>query len=368
LVVLVSLVVVTSAAQVHTRWNELEGYTFKDYVLEYNKQYDSLEYALRQKIFESKLADIRAHNKDDTYTWKKGVNQLTDWTHKEFTNLLGYIPSSGPPKNSKGYVTYQRDTTEPAMPSHVDWRTRSPPILTPVKDQGRCGSCWAFGGTETMESVWALKTGLLSEFSEQQVLSCTENPDDCGGTGGCGGGTAELAYETTLNYSGIASEWTYPYISYQGKNFGCTFNKSTTPPVARLSNYTTLPHNEYEPVIQSVVKSPVAIAVDASSWGDYESGIFNGCNQSYPHLDHIVQLVGYGTDDHDKQDFWIVRNSWAASWGEEGYIRLFRETNNGTCGVDLWPQDGVACNDGPKNVTVCGTCGILYDVAIPFPK
>jgi len=289
----------------------------------------------------------------------------SDWTNEEFGRLLGYKPGSWDFKNSmlRRKIPYEAKRKMEDLPSSIDWRVHIPPVLTPVKDQGNCGSCWTFGATETVESVWALKTGVVSEFSEQQILSCTPNPNDCGGTGGCGGGTAELAFQSVMDYGGIASEWTYPYLSYQAKNFTCAFSKET-PPVGKITNYTLLPHNQYEPIMQTIVDHPLAITVDASLWSDYEGGIFNGCNQSYPHLDHIVQLVGYGSESGS--DYWIVRNSWNPSWGENGYIRLLRHGNNDTCGIDLWPQDGTACNGGPPNITVCGTCGILYDVSFPY--
>jgi len=103
--------------------------------------------------------------------------------------------------------------------------------------------------------------------------------------------------------------------------------------------------------------------VDASAWGEYETGVFDGCNATNPDIDHVVQLVGYGTDDV-YGDYWLVRNSWSPKWGELGYIRIARSSNV-TCGVDLRPQDGTGCNGGPSTVSVCGECAILYDVSYP---
>jgi len=202
------------------------------------------------------------------------------------------------------------------------------------------------------------------EFSEQQILDCTPNPNDCGGTGGCGGGTAELAMAQIIQMGGLSSEWTYPYLSYFGQNYKCHFNDSMTVPIAQLSSYTTLPSNQYAPVLSTIAtKGPLAVSVDASSWSDYESGVFNGCNQTNPDLDHEVQLVGYGVDPA-LGDYWIVRNSWTAMWGEKGYIRVYR-TGKAQCGIDLSPSDGTGCNNGPSQVIVCGTCGILYDTTYP---
>jgi len=105
--------------------------------------------------------------------------------------------------------------------------------------------------------------------------------------------------------------------------------------------YVGLPSNQYEPIINAVVNGPLAISVDASSWGDYETGVYNGCNNTNPDIDHAVQLVGYGTDDV-LGDYWLIRNSWSPAWGESGYIRIGRSSNV-TCGTDLNPSDGTAC-------------------------
>jgi len=241
----------------------------------------------------------------------------------------------------------------------VDWRTKD--VISSVKDQGQCGSCWSFGTSETVESYMALATGQLSDLSEQQILDCTPNPNDCGGTGGCGGGTAELAYARIMQLGGLATEWTYPYISYFGKDYPCHYG-SDTPAFAVISKFYRLPKNEYAPVLAHLATSgPLAINVDASSWSKYESGVFDGCNNTNPDIDHVVQLVGYGTDDA-LGPYWLVRNSWSAAWGESGYIRLRRYSTQ-ICGEDLVPGDGTGCNGGPAIVKVCGNCGILYDTS-----
>jgi len=243
------------------------------------------------------------------------------------------------------------------LPTSVDWRTQG--IISAVKDQGECGSCWTFGSAETVESYWAQATGQLTDLSEQQILDCTANTNDCGGTGGCGGGTPELAFTQIMQSGGLSTEWTYPYKSYFGSAFQC----GSLNPFGQITNFTVLPSNQYAPVMQTLATvGPLAINVDASSWGAYETGVFNGCNQTHPDIDHVVQLVGYGTDA-TQGPYWIVRNSWNPMWGEDGYIRLYRHTASQVCGVDLKPSDGTGCNGGPATVTVCGTCGILYDVS-----
>jgi len=346
------------SAAIKTRWYQLDGYTFKDYVKEFHRSYTPEEYQHRKQIFDLKLESIRAHNNDERYTWKKGVNQFTDRADEEFRRLLGYkkhLAQPGPPADSKR-------TPSPHLPVSVDWRTKN--IITDVKDQGHCGSCWAFASTESIESYWAISTGELSDFSEQNILSCTPNPDDCGGTGGCGGGTAEIAYQTVINNGGIASEWTMPYLSYFGEDFQCQYNSTRTPPVAFLKNYTKLPTNDYTSLIEAVANiGPIAINVDANAWSDYETGLFKGCNQTFVDINHVVQLVGYGGTGNNL--YWLIRNSWSPDWGELGYMRLIREPNP-PCTLDIKPQDGTGCNGGPRNVSVCGACGILYDTSFPI--
>jgi len=347
---------VVACVLANTRWHQLDNYSFEKYVKEFGKKYSPEEYNNRKEIFENRLNSIREHNRDSNQTWKKGVNHLSDRTQKEFNGLLGL-------RKDILYNTKRMDKSPEIisrsigqLPPSVDWRQQG--IISAVKDQGQCGSCWSFATAETIEAYWALATGQLTDLSEQQVLDCTPNPNDCGGTGGCGGGTTELAYANLIQMDGIATEWTYPYTSYFGQNNQCHVVFS---PFAVLKNYTGLPTNQYAPIMQAIATvGPLAVAVDASSWGEYESGVFNGCNQTNPDLDHAVQLVGYGTDPK-LGDYWLIKNSWSPAWGESGYVRLLRQTSNQVCGVDIHPSDGEGCKGGPSKITVCGTCGILYD-------
>jgi len=341
------------------KWNELQDYSFEKYQKEFDKFYQPSDVLIRRWIFENNLVDILKHNSDPTKTWKKGVNHYTDWTLGEFKQLLGV-------RKELLYRTKRNSIKSPTinvadLPQNVDWRDKR--IISPVKDQGRCGSCWTFATAELTESYWALSTGELSVLSEQQILDCTPNPQHCGGTGGCDGGTAELAWDRISAMGGLSSEWTYPYQSYLGTAYQCRFS-TFGPAVANVTQYINLPPNEQDPILDHLAnKGPLAISVDASAWSPYESGVFDGCNQTDPDLDHAVQLVGYGTDPN-LGDYWLVRNSWSPNWGEKGYIRLKR-THEITCGIDTNPSDGDGCSGGPPTVNVCGTCGILYDGVYP---
>jgi len=289
---------------------------------------------------------------------------MTDYTDSEFKMMHGVkkgliYRSRAHESNAKPAPVHPDQLKD--FPTTIDWRS-IPNVVTPVKDQGRCGSCWSFSATASIESMWALATGKLVELSEQNILDCTPNPHHCGGTGGCGGGTAELAF-SMVSMNGIATEWTYPYISYNGTNYQCPTKRP--PSFAKVAGYVTLPSNQYLPLLAAVASTgPISISVDASGWKNYETGVFDGCNQDKPDINHAVQLVGYGTDP-SLGDYWLVRNSWNPSWGEAGYIRLKRETVP-RCAVDINPSDGSGCDGGPTQITVCGTCGVLYDSAYPL--
>jgi len=287
------------------------------------------------------------------------VNQFTDRKDEEYRTRLG-LKKNLLYKHHAESLVVERPLESIYLPSSVDWREKG--IITPVKDQGECGSCWTFATAELTESYWAMATGKLNILSEQQILDCTPNPQQCGGTGGCGGGTAELAWAQINQMGGLSSEWTYPYISYYGTNYQCKNNQIAA--VAKVAKFVNLPVNEQTPVLNYIATSgPLAISVDAATWSDYETGVYNGCNQTNPDLDHAVMLVGYGTDTQ-LGDYWIVRNSWSPQWGEEGYIRLKRESPV-QCGIDTTPGDGDGCTNGPPTVDVCGTCGILFDTLYP---
>jgi len=348
--------------------NEYAGYTFDNYISEYKKTYASDQYSSRKILFESRLKEIEEHNANPSFSWKVGVNQFTDMTEEERKCYVGV--------NKKLLYNshFKRGETTPQLPKpmdpnymanlpdSVDWRKAG--IITSVKNQGSCGSCWTFGSVECIESMWMQATKKLLVLSEQNVLDCTPNPNHCGGTGGCGGGTVELVYDKVKEI-GIALEKDYPYISGStGRNYAC---KTKIPVSANITSYYALPSNQQPPLLDALATiGPIAINVEASPWMSYRSGVFDGCNQKNPDIDHVVQLVGYGTDP-SHGDYWLVRNSWGAGWGESGYIRLKRESTP-RCGIDVKPSDGTGCDDGPPTVTVCGTCGILYDSIYPIYK
>merc|ERR1719215_215946 len=361
--VILVVALLASTIDARPRWTKLsEEYTYEQFKQHFGRiNHDLQEDNERRAIFETNLRTILEHNiKPSSY--KMGVNHMTDWTAVELKALLGYDKALGQhqvrERTRKYAAGMLKRSSAGSPPQTVDWRGKG--VLTAVKDQGHCGSCWSFASAETIESAWAMASGQLNVLAEQHILSCVANPDMCGGTGGCAGGTAELAFAGLLD-TGITSEWIYPYVSWYGTDYDCKWTKRNGH-IAKWSNFTTLPSNEAEPLMSALAsQGPIAVSVDASTWHLYESGVYDGCNQENPDINHAVQLVGYGTDSDTKQDYWVIRNSWTPTFGEEGFIRILRHSSNPPCGTDNTPLDGIACAGQTAPVTVCGTCGVLYD-------
>jgi len=193
---------------------------------------------------------------------------------------------------------------------------------------------------------------------------CSPNPNECGGSGGCNGATAEIAFDYATGSGGLYQEFQYSYLSYYGNDYACAIPTGTHP-VANINGFVKLPENNYTALMNAIAKvGPVSISVDASTWHAYSSGVYSGCNQINPDINHAVVLVGYGEEKGQK--YWLVRNSWSAAWGEKGYIRIARyDAEEEVCGLDITPHDGSACIGQDESVKVCGTCGILYDSSYP---
>ena len=342
--------------------------TFEQFIKHYNINIDFGEYEFRKTIYVQEQSRIFAHNKDNK-GWKETLNSMSIMTKQERKKFLGYSKSvyvSHKPTYQTNLINSNYITNITILPEHVDWRQKG--IVTAVKSQGSCGSCWAFASTAVIESHVAINTNKLFDLSVQQIATCTSNPDQCGGSGNCQGATAELAFDYVASSSGLYDEFELPYSEYYGIESSCVIPNIT--PKVKITGFVKLEENNYEQLMDAVANyGPIAISVDASSWHAYSSGIFDGCNQLNPDINHAVVLVGYGTDSIVNQDYWLVRNSWSASWGESGYIRLARKkgfAESESCGLDVTPQDGTACSGQTEPVKVCGTCGILYDSSYPI--
>jgi len=338
--------------------------SFDEHLQRFGKSYTGEEYEQRKAIFQQTAAKVEALNAQPGRLWTAGLNQLSDLLPEELAQQRGYDKmlreGQAAHLGAMSSAVSMAALVAKDLPASVDWRSHSPPVVTPVKSQGACGSCWAFAAAETIESHVALNTGVLMSLSPQQATSCAPNPNKCGGSGGCTGATAQLAFNYTIE-AGISSIWTSPYESGTTRSTGQCESYYT--PVAGITGYETLPANDADALAEAVATlGPISVSVDASKWNMYAGGIFDDCNKTNPDINHAVQLVGYGAENGTK--YWLVRNSWGAFWGEDGYIRLKRHDVE-LCGTDVTPEHGFGCEGGPSEMRVCGECGILSDSSYP---
>jgi cathepsin L len=275
---------------------------FVEYMTTFNKEYTTEEVSLRYGAFVSNMKSIQEHNARGE-SWVAGVNKFTDLSPEEFSaTYLGYKHRENDYMRSKNLHVAPKGQV---LADSLDWRSKN--AVTPVKDQAQCGSCWAFSTTGSMESTVFLATQTLPSLSEQELVDCAGSS----GNQGCNGGLMDDAFTWIIKNGGLGSEESYPYTARDG-----TCKKVAS--VAKISGYTDV-KGETD-LMSAINMKPVSIAVNAQPWQTYRSGVFSGCRTKQ--LDHGVLLVGYGTDG--SQDYWLIKNSWGASWGEQGYIRMVR--------------------------------------------
>jgi cathepsin L len=290
---------------------EIEFAKFKEV---FDRSYSKSEETYRFTIFEQNFAKINKHNADNTQTYKLGITQFADMTQEEFAAKMLTLNKLPQPLKPSVFLA---NTYEPVA-NGVDWRTSG--AVTPIKNQGQCGSCWSFSTTGVLESVYKVKKGSLPNYSEQQLVDC------CGKKGfqcqGCNGAWPEWALNY-VNSAGIVSESSYPYKGVEGACQVTSGTKILNP----SKPWTMLAAGDANALKSAVNASPVSICVDAANWSLYKSGVFSNCKAAQSALDHAVLLVGYEDSGN-----WIVKNSWGTGWGEQGYIRL---APGGTCGLAL---------------------------------
>eukprot|EP00744_Colponema_vietnamica_P000561 GILI01001000.1.p1 GENE.GILI01001000.1~~GILI01001000.1.p1 ORF type:complete len:348 (-),score=126.50 GILI01001000.1:296-1318(-) len=284
---------------------------------------DADEFAYRFSVYRDNAARVEEMNKLDPDAEYR-LNEFADLTEEEFaTRYLGASVDFSTAANSNLPALGELPTDD--LPANFDWRDKG--ALTPVKNQGQCGSCWAFATTASVESANFIKNGELVSLSEQQLVDCDKecaDPQTC--DSGCGGGLPDLAM-TYIKKNGITSEQAYPY---EGKDRQC--RAESKPVAARLSGFSKVSQDEQQIAAALVAKGPLAIGINAVWMQFYFGGISNPIMCSPQKLDHAVVIVGYGNDKG--KDYWTIRNSWGPSWGEKGHYRIIR--GKGKCGVNQY--------------------------------
>jgi len=293
---------------------------FRSWMHQHEKRYASQEEFLRRfENFKMWMDFVRQHNADPKRTHDVTMNHFCDLTLKEIDILhKGYKHA---PMNAPGVHMSDPDIQ---LPSTVDWRNQG--VVTPVKNQGQCGSCWSFSTTGSMEGAWALAGNKLQSLSESQLVDCSGSF----GNMGCNGGLMPQAFEYIISVKGEESEASYPYVPQDGS---CKFDKSEI--VASISSYrnvTSGSESELQNAVATVGPISVAINAQAAGFMTYTSGVYSSdsCPGAFNDLDHGVLAVGYGTQNG--MDYWLVKNSWGADWGQEGYIMMRRNYQN-MCGI-----------------------------------
>lgn len=289
----------------------------------HSKLFAQVEDSKRYSIFKKSYRIVESHNKKNL-SWTLGLNQFATQTDEEFSALnLGLVI---PPTQQLSSLPLFNGTLKGCPPT-LDWRSAG--IVTGVKNQGNCGSCWAFSTTGALEGLYGLVAKKLVAFSEQQLVDCS-GPY---GNRGCGGGYMNSAF-TYVRDRGIQSASSYPYRAVQG---GCGYNPGAV--VFRLRGFQNIPQNNPGALGAAICQQPVAVGVQADqpAFRYYNGGVITGgCGTQ---MNHGIIAMGYGNG------FWIVKNSWGTGWGEGGYARIASGTQNGgagVCGINIGASVPVA--------------------------
>jgi len=290
----------------------------------YGKEYNSNEeFQLRYKNFQASLARIEALKSRSTSA-TYGITKFSDMSSEEFRSTIlmsKRITPDTTPRPSDRVLKPKQNTS---LPSSFDWRDHG--AVTAVKNQGDCGSCWAFSATENIESMWILSNHSNNDtlsLSPQQIVDCDE------WVFGCEGGETTSAFNYVMGAGGLESIQNYPYTAEDGT---CQFNAKDIDAKITTWQYANTLYEE-QPIQNNLVGwGPLSVCVDAEAWQDYEGGVMTWEECAWVNLlDHCVQLVGYNTNTDVPVPYWIVRNSWGTDWGQEGYIYL--QMWEDTCGI-----------------------------------
>lgn len=304
---LIATLVLLGAASVflYSLESPSQASSFEQFKADFGKRYTKEgEEQYRKNIFLRNLIRIQEHNANPANTYQQGVNQFTDLTQAEFEAI--YLTLQVPKR------TYKEVESVVTMSSsgEIDWQKAGK--VTPIKNQGGCGSCWAFSATAAQESAILLAGGESVSLSEQQLVDCSRSY----GNQGCNGGWMDSAFEYAIDH-GLTTTSAYPYVA---RDQACKIDSGDY----KVDNYVDVPG--CDSLLNALSARPVSVAVDASVWSPYKSGILSNCGLN---VNHGVLLIG-ATDE-----YWKIKNSWGTSWGESGLIRL---TRGNTCAICQYPS------------------------------
>ncbi|KAI9182756.1 hypothetical protein LWI28_028615 [Acer negundo] len=310
----------------------------------FGKSYDSQEeHDHRFRIFQANLRRAARHQKLDPSA-THGVTRFSDLTPAEFRRShLGLRNLRFPKDAQKAPILPTND-----LPEDFDWREKG--AVTPVKNQGSCGSCWSFSATGALEGAHFLATGKLVSLSEQQLVDCDHecDPEEAGSCdSGCNGGLMNSAFEYTLKAGGLMREEDYPYTGTDRST--CKFDKTKI--VSSVANFSVVSLDEEQIAANLVKNGPLAVAINAVFMQTYVGGVSCPyiCSK---HLDHGVLLVGYGKAGYapvrlKEKPYWIIKNSWGETWGENGFYKICKGRN--ICGVDSMVSTVAAASVHPNS-------------------
>jgi C1A family cysteine protease len=274
---------------------------FQLFIKTHQKKYSDMEFSLRYENYKTSFVRVAEKNEKAKRMGSKiiyGLNAYSDMSPEEFNlKMKGYTPGS-----RRNHTLKFKPSFDFNAPDSFDWREQN--AISPVKNQGQCGSCWAFSTVETVESATYIKTKEMPILSPQQLVDCDDSDS------GCNGGLPSRAFDFVQS-NGLTTESQYPYEAEDGS---CQVNEGEY----RIVSSGDCSNDEYQMQEAMQQYGPLSVCVDASDWQDYSGGIFDGdCSNQ---IDHAVQAVGWGSDESGT--YWIIRNSWGTSWGENGFIRI----------------------------------------------
>ena len=280
-----------------------------------NKFFTGEEYHFRLGVFLSNSRFIHDFNSAKKL-FKVGFNDFSCYTYSEYKALLGHFSFSSSSRRSI-YNKIKND-----IPDSIDWREKG--VVNNIRNQGFCGACWAFATIQACESSYAISHEILNSCSVQNLIDCCDGECE-----GCYGGLEYQALDYILNKQNgyLNSEEAYPYIGADGN---CQFD--STKGINQIKSYIHGIEGDEDYLKKLVAQGVCSVAIESSqiSFISYTSGIYDDEKCNGHRIDHAVGLVGYGTEKGI--DYWIVRNSWGKSWGENGYVRMIRNKNN-ICGI-----------------------------------